>query len=74
MVTLTGPSPAQKFGVRALRYTVKANGIELAEIAELVVAGKVKPHIQKTYPLAAASEHLRAVGRAHRGQNAPVSN
>jgi hypothetical protein len=54
MVTLTDPSQekAQTFAVRALRYTVEADGTELAEILDLVVAGRVKPHIQNTYPLA----------------------
>ncbi len=61
--TLTEPSQeqAQKFGVHALRYTVEADGAELAEIAKLVVSGMVKPHIQKKYPLASASEALSAL-------------
>jgi hypothetical protein len=49
---------------------VEADGTELAEILDLVV--EVKPHIQNSYQITAASEHLRAVGRPHRGQNAPV--
>src|ERR1700691_3024107 len=51
--TLTEPSQeiAREHGVRALRYTVEADENELTQIAELVAAGKVKPHIQDTYPL-----------------------
>jgi NADPH:quinone reductase-like Zn-dependent oxidoreductase len=37
--------------VRAQRYTVEANGADLAEILQLMEAGKVKPHLQKTFPL-----------------------
>lgn len=59
--TLTDPSPetARKFGVRALRYTVEADGAELEEIAKLIALKKVRPHIQKTFPLVAASQALQ---------------
>jgi NADPH:quinone reductase-like Zn-dependent oxidoreductase len=65
--TLTEPSPerANEYGVRALRYTVEADGKELAEIADLVAVGKVKPHIQATYPLADASAALALVEGGH---------
>jgi NADPH:quinone reductase-like Zn-dependent oxidoreductase len=65
--TLTEPSQerANEYGVRALRYTVEADGKELAEIADLVAAGKVKPHIQATYPLADASDALALVESGH---------
>jgi NADPH:quinone reductase-like Zn-dependent oxidoreductase len=51
--TLTTPSAetAARYGVRSMRYTVEADGKELAEILGLVAAGKVKPHVQNTYPL-----------------------
>jgi len=65
--TLTEPSQdkAREFGVRALRYTVEADGNELAEIASLVRAGKVKPHVEKTYPLDQAPRALAAVEKNH---------
>ena len=65
--TLTEPSQekARELGVRALRYTVEADGRELAEIAELVVAGRVRPRVEKTYPLEEASLALTAVEREH---------
>jgi NADPH:quinone reductase-like Zn-dependent oxidoreductase len=65
--TLTEPSQdkAAQFGVRALRYTVEANGEELAEIAALVAAGKVRPHVQETFPLSAAADALAAVEQGH---------
>jgi NADPH:quinone reductase-like Zn-dependent oxidoreductase len=65
--TLTAPSQekASELGVRALRYTVEADGDELAEIASLVVAGKVKPHVEKTLPLDQASRALNTVEKDH---------
>lgn len=65
--TLTEPSreKAREMGVRALRYTVEADGRELGEIAELVTAGRVKPQVEKTYPPEDASLALTAVEREH---------
>jgi NADPH:quinone reductase-like Zn-dependent oxidoreductase len=61
--TLTEPSQetAARLGVRALRYTVEADGSELAEIADLVASGKVKPHVQKIFRLEEASQALAAI-------------
>lgn len=65
--TLTEPSQqkAKQFGVRALRYTVEADGEELAEIAGLVAEGKVRPHVQKTFALSAAADALASVEQGH---------
>lgn len=65
--TLTEPSheKAKQFGVRALRYTVEPNGEELAEIVKLVAAGKVRPHVQKIFPLSAAVDALASVEGGH---------
>jgi NADPH:quinone reductase-like Zn-dependent oxidoreductase len=61
--TLTEPSQdtANRYGVRALRYTVEADGSELAEIADLVASGRVKPHVQKTFRLEQAAQAIAAV-------------
>jgi NADPH:quinone reductase-like Zn-dependent oxidoreductase len=61
--TLTAPSQetAARYGVRATRYTVEADGEELDEILELAAAGKVKPHVEKTYPLEQAAEAMNRV-------------
>jgi NADPH:quinone reductase-like Zn-dependent oxidoreductase len=56
---------SRELGVRALRYTVEADGAELAEIAELVVSGRVKPHVEKIYPLEDARDALAAVEQGH---------
>jgi NADPH:quinone reductase-like Zn-dependent oxidoreductase len=63
--TLTEPSQqtAARHGVRALRYTVEADGKELDEILSLVISGRVKPHVQKTYPLEQAAQALTWVER-----------
>src|SRR6202050_4672179 len=65
--TLSDPSQekAKQLGVRALRYTVEADGNELAEIAALVRAGAVTPHVAKTYRLEQASEALTEVEQGH---------
>jgi NADPH:quinone reductase-like Zn-dependent oxidoreductase len=65
--TLAEPSQqkAKQFGVRALRYTVEADGKELAEIAGFVAEGKVRPHVQKTFALSAAADALGSVEQGH---------
>lgn len=65
--TLTDPSQekAKEFGVRAMRYTVEADGNELAEIADHVAAGRTKPYVSKTYPLEDAKSALSAVEKGH---------
>ncbi|HTA65661.1 MAG TPA: NADP-dependent oxidoreductase [Xanthomonadaceae bacterium] len=61
--TLSQPSEqtASRHGVRAVRYTVEANGSELAEMLELVNAGKVKPHVQRTFRLEEAAQAMAVV-------------
>jgi NADPH:quinone reductase-like Zn-dependent oxidoreductase len=67
VTTLTDPSQdkAREYGVRAMRYTVEADGSELAEIAGLLTSGKVKPHVQKTFPLRSAVDALASVEEGH---------
>ena len=67
VTTLSEPSQqtAAQHGVRATRYTVEADGKELAEILGLVTSGKVKPHVQKTYPLKEAAQALNSVEQGH---------
>ena len=61
--TLNEPSKekAAAAGGRGMRYTVTESGEDLAAIAELIDAGKVKPFVSKTYQLkeaAAAQQFL----------------
>jgi NADPH:quinone reductase-like Zn-dependent oxidoreductase len=67
VTTLTDPSQdkAREHGVRAMRYTEQADGSELAEISDLVASGKVKPHVQKTFPLRSAVDALASVEEGH---------
>jgi NADPH:quinone reductase-like Zn-dependent oxidoreductase len=65
--TLTAPSQeaARKHNVRATRYTVQADGRELAEIATLVRDGAVRPHLQQSFALEAAAAAMAAVEKGH---------
>jgi NADPH:quinone reductase-like Zn-dependent oxidoreductase len=67
VTTLTDPSQqkATEHGVRATRYTVEADGSELAEIAGLVTSGEMKPHVQRIYPLGSAVDALASVEEGH---------
>jgi NADPH:quinone reductase-like Zn-dependent oxidoreductase len=67
VTTLTDPSQetAARNGVRAMRYTVESDGNELAEILSLVTSGRVKPHVQETYPLEDAAQALNSVEQGH---------
>jgi NADPH:quinone reductase-like Zn-dependent oxidoreductase len=49
----------------ATRYTVQADGNELAQIADLIDAGKVQPRVAKTFPLSLAAQALEAVEVGH---------
>jgi NADPH:quinone reductase-like Zn-dependent oxidoreductase len=50
---------AERLGVRALRMLVDASHSGLTAIAELVEAGKLRPVIAGTFPLAEAAEAHR---------------
>jgi NADPH:quinone reductase-like Zn-dependent oxidoreductase len=62
--TLAEPSraKAEAAGAHALRYTVQPNGGQLAEIARLIDAGKVKVEVERIFSLneaAEAQQHLK---------------
>jgi NADPH:quinone reductase-like Zn-dependent oxidoreductase len=65
MVSIVGPLPAEtaaQYGVRATNILVRPQGKQLAEIATLVDAGKLKPFVEAVYPLAEAAkahEHVQ---------------
>ncbi|WP_246208385.1 zinc-binding dehydrogenase [Bradyrhizobium rifense] len=65
--TLTVPSQhrARAAGVKAMRYTVEPDGNELSEIGALIAAGKVRPHVEKRFPLDQAMAALASVERGH---------
>jgi NADPH:quinone reductase-like Zn-dependent oxidoreductase len=67
VTTLTEPSQeaANLHGVRALRYSVEANGSDMDGITDLVVSGKVKPYVQKIFRLDEASQAIAAVEHGH---------
>jgi NADPH:quinone reductase-like Zn-dependent oxidoreductase len=65
--TLTEPSQAlaAERSARGLRYTVEESGENLAEIARLIDAGRVKPVIAKTFPLEEAVAALQFLEKEH---------
>jgi NADPH:quinone reductase-like Zn-dependent oxidoreductase len=65
--TLTAPPEdrARQHGVRALRYTVKESGAELAEIARLIDAGKVTVVVADTFALSEAAAAQSALEHGH---------
>jgi NADPH:quinone reductase-like Zn-dependent oxidoreductase len=65
--TLSEPSQelARQYGVRAMRYTVQANGEELTEIATLLEEAKVKPVVSQNVPLERAADALATLERGH---------
>jgi NADPH:quinone reductase-like Zn-dependent oxidoreductase len=65
--TLREPSreKAAARGARGVRYTAEESGSDLAEIAELIDAGKVKPVITKTFPLADAAAAQQFLENEH---------
>ncbi|MGY4363768.1 oxidoreductase [Bradyrhizobium japonicum] len=65
--TLTEPSQdrARAADLKAMRYTVEPDGDELSEISALIAAGKVRPHVEKSFPLEQAMAALASVERGH---------
>jgi NADPH:quinone reductase-like Zn-dependent oxidoreductase len=65
--TLQEPSQdeAARRGVRALRYTAQPSRADLGEIAALVDAGRVQPHVSAVSPLRDARSALQAVEEGH---------
>lgn len=52
-------------GKRAIGFMAQPNGEQLKEIAALIAAGKVRPVLQKTFPLAQATEAQRYLEQGH---------
>lgn len=65
LVSIVGQPDQAKLAARGARgagMLVQPDGAQLAEIASLIDAGKLKPHVSRTFPLADAGkahEHLR---------------
>ena len=52
-------------GARGTRYMAQPNGAELREIAGLVEDGRVRAHVDRTFPLAAVAEAHRVLEHEH---------
>jgi NADPH:quinone reductase-like Zn-dependent oxidoreductase len=58
-------STAVTYGVRAKGYMARPDGDHLTQIGRLIAAGRVRPTIAKTFPLAQAGEAQRFLEKDH---------
>ena len=68
LVSIVGAPPKKELDLRVLRgagILLKPDAAELKQIAELVDAGKVKPHVSATFPLADAAKALALSKEGH---------
>jgi NADPH:quinone reductase-like Zn-dependent oxidoreductase len=68
LVSVVAPVPpgvAERFGVRGVYFIVEGNRAQLAEIAALVDAGKLKPIIAEVFPLERAREAFEFGAASH---------
>jgi NADPH:quinone reductase-like Zn-dependent oxidoreductase len=68
MVSILGPLPqedAEAHGVRGVHMLVRPDGAQMAEIAELVSAGKVRAVVQETFPFERAADAHRVAEAGH---------
>ncbi|HZZ70224.1 MAG TPA: NADP-dependent oxidoreductase [Phenylobacterium sp.] len=65
--TLGAPDPkkAACHGVAARGYVAEPNGAQLAEIARLIDAGEVTPHVDEVFPLARSADAERHLEQDH---------
>jgi NADPH:quinone reductase-like Zn-dependent oxidoreductase len=56
---------ARAKNARGLHYMAKPNGGQLAEIAQLIDAGEVKPNVDRVFPLQQAAEAERELETEH---------
>ncbi|ARP93372.1 NADP-dependent oxidoreductase [Bordetella genomosp. 13] len=65
--TVSAPSAdeAAARGVRAVRYTARADGAELALIGRLIDAGCVRVHVSEIYPFDAMQQALHRLEEGH---------
>jgi NADPH:quinone reductase-like Zn-dependent oxidoreductase len=53
------------FSARVVTMMARSNGADLANVAELIEAGKVRPVIDRTFPLLEAAEAIRHLDTRH---------
>jgi NADPH:quinone reductase-like Zn-dependent oxidoreductase len=65
--TLGAPDPTKAacHGVVARGYVAEPNGAQLAEIARLIDAGEVTPHVDEVFPLARSADAERHLEQDH---------
>lgn len=66
LVRMIGMLVTSRFTTRKLKpFIVSLNQPDLRVLTELVEAGKIRPFIERTYPLREAADALRHVGEGH---------
>jgi NADPH:quinone reductase-like Zn-dependent oxidoreductase len=60
LISVASPPPADRDDIRNVFFIRDPNGPQLAEIAALVDAGKLRPQVGAVYPLAEAKEAFSA--------------
>ncbi len=68
MVSILGPLPqedADAHGVRGTNMLVHPSGAQMAQIAELVTSGALRPLVQEVFPFARAADAHRASETGH---------
>ena len=69
LVSIASPPPEKRDDVETHYVFVRPSGVDLRDVAELVDAGHVTPHVEATYPLEeAADAHERIEGGHVRGK------
>jgi NADPH:quinone reductase-like Zn-dependent oxidoreductase len=68
MVSILGPLPqedAEAHNVRGVHMLVHTSGVQMAEIADLIAAGKLRSIVQQEFPLSAAPDAHRLAESGH---------
>ena len=65
LVTAGDPATAGRLGGAMVRRA--RTGAVLAEVADLVIAGELRPFVTRDFPLDQAADAMRSVERGHAG-------
>ncbi len=60
LVTVVAPPPADRQDIRIVNFVREPNRAQLVELARMVDAGQLRPHVGAVYPLADARNAFTA--------------